>query len=91
MLEARDDDSPCSPHPRLLFRSPRFIIATKNLVARYCVRLICEQFSVASTCVPRYVAPLLQVDEELRVFKYSNTEWELEGELEEFSSFDDRR
>ncbi|CAM9139902.1 unnamed protein product [Laminaria digitata] len=32
-----------------------------------------------------------EVDEELRVFKYSNTEWELEGELEEFSSFDDRR
>lgn len=29
-----------------------------------------------------------KVDEELRVFKYSNTEWELEGELEEFSSFD---
>ncbi|CAM9094506.1 unnamed protein product [Ectocarpus fasciculatus] len=29
-----------------------------------------------------------EVDEELRVFKYENTEWELEGELEEFSSFD---
>lgn len=32
--------------------------------------------------------PTQQVDEELRVFKYENTEWELEGELEEFSSFD---
>lgn len=28
-----------------------------------------------------------QVDEELRVFKYTNAEMELEGELEEFSSF----
>lgn len=49
------------------------------------------QCGVAYTCVPRRLAPFLQVDEELRVFKYSNTEWELEGELEEFSSFDDRR
>ncbi|CAM9894111.1 unnamed protein product [Scytosiphon promiscuus] len=42
----------------------------------------------AGALMPYSAVSQQEVDEELRVFKYSNTEWELEGELEEFSSFD---
>ncbi|CAN0416333.1 unnamed protein product [Pylaiella littoralis] len=42
----------------------------------------------AGALMPYSAVSQQEVDEELRVFKYSSTEWELEGELEEFSSFD---
>lgn len=94
MLQVRDGDRLCSQPSlaaslsTLYYREEQ----SRNTLLYVYIGLICEEFSVAYTCACRVVlCRCSQVDEELRVFKYSNTEWELEGELEEFSSFDDRR